>query len=185
MKEPMSQDSLAIGEISFFKSLSASDLMAVMQYTRVRHYEAEEMLFSQEDAPDGLYVITSGRVKTYFSAPRSTGSVLIRNAVAGDYLGEFGLIDGLPRSASAMAIEPTEVIFLPAKAFEVLILTRPSIALGVARRLVEMVKEQTGKAVSIAPLEQQLLAGSPMKDLSELKGLCGTLRERNLQHLMR
>ena len=181
----MSQDSIPIGEISFFKSLSAADLMAVMQYTRVKHYEAEEMLFSQEDPPDGLYVITSGKVRTYFSAPRSTGSVLIRNAVAGDYLGEFGLIDGLPRSASAMAVEPTEVIYLPAKAFEVLVLTRPSIALGVAQRLAEMVREQTGKAVSIEPLEQQLLAGSPLKDLAALKALCGTLRERNLQHLLR
>lgn len=178
----MNSNAIPIGEISFFRNLSAEDLITIMGYTESKTYEPEDKLFTQGDKPDGLYVVLSGRVKVYIYALRSTTSTVVKVANPGDYIGEFGLLDGMPRSASAMADMPTSVLYLPAQAFEIILLTRPSVAVGVARQLIEMVKEQTGQSFDPQAVEEKMKGGK-ITDLTVLRELCKVLRDRNIKKL--
>lgn len=178
----MSPGHIPIGEISFFRFLSAEDLITIMGYTQTKEYEAQDVLFTQGDKPDGLYVVLSGRVKVYIYAMRSTTSTVVKTAEPGDYIGEFGLLDGMPRSASAKAEVPTSVLYLPAQAFEIILLTRPSVAVGVARQLIEMVKAQTGQSFDFQAVEAQMKSGRTT-DLTVLRELCKVLRDRNIKKL--
>ena len=103
----MGGSKITIADIPFFNHLDAGDIMAVSQHLQALSFAAEDMLFYQGDPPNGLFLVTSGSVKTYVYAPGTTKKVVVKLVKAGDYLGEFGLLDGMPRSASAM-VNPSD-----------------------------------------------------------------------------
>jgi len=90
----MGGSKITIADIPFFNHLDAGDIMAVSQHLQALSFAAEDMLFYQGDPPNGLFLVTSGSVKTYVYAPGTTKKVVVKLVKAGDYLGEFGLLDG-------------------------------------------------------------------------------------------
>jgi EAL domain-containing protein (putative c-di-GMP-specific phosphodiesterase class I) len=72
-----------------------------------RSLKTGETLFREGDAGDCAYIIESGRVEVY-----RNGSNGKREALAqlgpGEVIGEMAVLDALPRTASAVAVEPTE-----------------------------------------------------------------------------
>jgi CRP/FNR family transcriptional regulator, cyclic AMP receptor protein len=69
----------------------------------VHRFAAGEVLFSEGDASDRAYLLQSGRVEI----SKSTGGGSVRLAVlgAGELVGEMGLLEERPRSATARALE--------------------------------------------------------------------------------
>src|SRR5688572_27959249 len=84
-------------------------------------------VFIRADAEGCAYIVASGRV-----AIREGGRV-IDTIEPGELFGEMALIDPEPRSASAVAIGPTELIRLEPPVIERLLATEPGFALGVVR----------------------------------------------------
>ena len=69
---------------------------------------AGEHFFREGDESRAMYVLQAGQVdiyKTWYST-----SKLLRTMNAGDCFGEMALIDLFPRSASALAMEPSEAL---------------------------------------------------------------------------
>jgi CRP-like cAMP-binding protein len=65
-----------------------------------------QVLFHEGDAGDVAYVIVSGRIEIYNEdAEGAVNRIAVLNA--GEMFGEMGPMDGLPRSASARALEKT------------------------------------------------------------------------------
>ena len=58
----------------------------------------------------------------------------------GSCFGEIGLIDGLPRTATVTAMEPTWCYFLPRDAFLAALEENPQIAVGMLPALASMVR---------------------------------------------
>ncbi|GAG06465.1 unnamed protein product, partial [marine sediment metagenome] len=54
--------------------------------------------------------------------------------------GELALLDGAPRSATAVALEPTEVAVIDERAFLYMVERDPKIALQLLRRLAERLR---------------------------------------------
>ena len=69
---------------------------------------AGEHFFREGDESRAMYVLQAGQVDIYKSW-HST-SKLLRTMNAGDCFGEMALIDLFPRSASALAMEPSEAL---------------------------------------------------------------------------
>lgn len=95
----------------------------------LQRFEPDQKIFIQGDDGTCMYVVRSGKV-----AIMSAGAVL-ENVGAGETFGEIALIDGSPRSATAIAREPTEVGVIDEKAFLYLVQKDPSFALDIMRRL--------------------------------------------------
>ena len=89
-------------------------------------YPKESVVFSQEDKGDALFVVASGAVKVVVPSEEGEEAILA-TLRRGDFLGELALLDGAPRSASAIALEPTEALALPRDQFRVLVATEPAI----------------------------------------------------------
>lgn len=82
----------------------------VQQMTQ-RQLAAGEVLFRRGDLGAAFYVIQSGQVR--ISTLDLEGQEIILNTMeAGESFGELALIDQLPRTANAIAIEPTTVLQL-------------------------------------------------------------------------
>ena len=73
----------------------------------VRTFPRNTVLINEGDVGDALYVLLSGRVKV-FSSNEAGREFVIDFHGAGEYVGEMSL-DGAPRSASVITVEPTIV----------------------------------------------------------------------------
>jgi len=86
-------------------------------YSRLIALEQNQRLFAQGDPPDGCYAILEGVMKV--SATAADGQeALLAMLGAGDVIGEMGLIDAQPRSASATALKPCSLAFLASRDFK-------------------------------------------------------------------
>jgi CRP-like cAMP-binding protein len=78
---------------------------------------ADEVLFLAGDAGNGCYRIEQGLLKVSIVSPSGTERILAFLG-PGAIVGELSIIDGLPRSASIVAIRDSELIFVSKAAFE-------------------------------------------------------------------
>lgn len=90
-----------------------------------RQFQAGEKIFLEEDAGNAMYMVRSGRVDVI------TYGIVLENVRAGGIFGEMALIDDGPRSAAAMAAEPTEVVAIDKPTFLAVVRDDPQFALKV------------------------------------------------------
>ena len=97
--------------IPIFSGLSGSELKKVEQIVHLRNYRDQEVIFRQNEPGVGMYAIRSGKVDIVYDLEKSSARSLA-HLEAGDFFGEMALLDEAPRSASAVAGEPSELIGL-------------------------------------------------------------------------
>jgi CRP/FNR family transcriptional regulator, cyclic AMP receptor protein len=78
---------------------------------------ADEVLFLAGDAGNGCYRIEQGLLKVTIVSPAGTERILAFLG-AGAIVGELSIIDGLPRSASIVALRDCELSFVSKGAFD-------------------------------------------------------------------
>jgi len=169
-----------IKEIPFFKNLKTDDLLCIMRYTTMHSLAYGDYLFSQDDPSDGLYVLLSGKLKvSMFGSRIGDQSIALAEVLPGQYVGEFGVFDGHPRSASVSALEFSKVLFLPAKAFEVILITQPLIARFVMNNLCELVAKQPQLKISNAKVWDLIKNKDLEANLKNMRTLSEIIRENN------
>lgn len=168
-----------IDNIPFFTGLSAPDLMSIMAVTQTRKIEKGVNLFNQDDKSDGLYVLLSGKLQVYIRSGFIGGAnKVLATLNPGQYVGEFGLIDGAPRSASVSVIEGGEILYLPALAFGIILDQQPHIADAVCGFLCDRVMSLP--KLKLTSEKAILIKEKRVKpDLTNMKTLCQIVREHN------
>src|SRR6185503_20266965 len=78
--------------------------------------EAGELLFAAGDAGDGCYRLEEGLLKVEVPSPRGEARIIALLGPAA-LVGELSLIDGLPRSASVVALRDSVLRFVSREAF--------------------------------------------------------------------
>lgn len=101
--------------------------------------DQERVLFNQGDSPDGLYIFHKGRLRLMMRS--QLGDMLMdMPAIEGSLLGLPGLISGSPYSLSACAEKGAEVSYVSREEFARIMLSQPSIAVGILRVLAAEVR---------------------------------------------
>lgn len=76
----------------------------LLAFARLASHEANTRLFREGDALDCLYLVLRGMVRLTKKDPTGKEQFLAM-VLPGDYFGEFGVLDGHPRSAGAIVAE--------------------------------------------------------------------------------
>jgi CRP/FNR family transcriptional regulator, cyclic AMP receptor protein len=116
----------ALGRCPLFSGLGTESRQAIAQSLRMRKFRRGEVLFHEGDPGDSLFIVASGAVKVVVPSDEGDEAILA-TLRRGDFLGELALLDGAPRSASAIALEATEALTLPRARFNALVATEPAI----------------------------------------------------------
>ena len=115
-----------LATVPFFSGLDAASLDRVGRGMRTRRFRRGEVIFHLGDPGDALFIVMSGAIKIML--PSDTGDeAILATLRAGDVFGELALLDGAPRSATAVALEPSETLILPRAQFRELLATEPAI----------------------------------------------------------
>lgn len=151
MPAPLSRDEMArvLKSTPLFESLDADSLQRLAAECRQRTYGKGQFLWYQGDPGDLLAVICAGLAKVVLTAD-SGDEIVLATLGRHDSLGELSVLDGSPRSASVVAVEPTTVLLLDRPITFDLMRQRPEIQDAVLRslgRLVRHMTEQTGDLV--------------------------------------
>ena len=98
-----------------------------------RDYPAGAILFREGDPGDAMYVIQAGSVEIR----RMIGDQERVLAVlpAGEFLGEMALLNGRPRTATAVIREPSRLLVIDSRTFEAMLRSRVEIAVRMIRTL--------------------------------------------------
>ncbi len=98
-------------------------------------FDAGEKVFKQDDAASHLYIVRTGRIQIV------TYGTVLENVGPGGVFGEMALIDDAPRSAAAIAMEPTEVLELSRAQFLALVQETPEFALHLMAILANRIRK--------------------------------------------
>src|SRR5579884_1542327 len=121
-------DRTALARVSLFENLPPGELVGLAENLRRRHYTKDQIIIAQGDPGTSLFLIESGRVKICLNSP--DGKELVLTVLGpGDFFGELALLDGEPRSADAVALEPSQLLLLRREDFIAFIETRPQVML--------------------------------------------------------
>jgi CRP-like cAMP-binding protein len=101
----------------------------------LQRFAVGERVFVQDDEGSAMYVVRSGRVNI------TTYGTVLESIGPNGMFGEMALIDGSPRSATAVAAEPTEVAPIDKTAFAHLVKQDPEFALRVMRMLAARLRQ--------------------------------------------
>ena len=106
-------------------------------------FKKDEVIFNQGDFAHCMYDITSGSVGVYVGYGTETETQLTV-LKAGDFLGEMGLIEVYPRSATAVAMEDgTELREIGEKEFGDFFKDKPERLLAIMRHLSDRLRDLT------------------------------------------
>lgn len=114
----------ALAAVPLFAGLDADGLTSMTRGMRVRRFRRGETIFHLGDPGDALFIVMAGSIK--ITLPADSGDeAILATLRPGDFFGELALLDGAPRSATAVAIEATETYILPRDQFRELVATEP------------------------------------------------------------
>ncbi len=183
--------------VSIFAHLGDDEFEALARLVETREVPAEALVVGEDDAGDALFVLARGRVKVVLYGESGREIILRVFRRPGDFFGEMSLLDGQPRSASVLAMEPSSLLVLSRDAFREHLRRSSGTALAVMAELSRRLREADGVIGNLALLDvygrlarklRQLAAsdgeqtpeGVVVRDLptqQELAGLIGTSRE--------
>ncbi len=121
--------------IPLFSDLPPNVLSSVGQRLVLQHYPQGEMVFSQGDPGDSLYVIEMGEVKLASETP--TGEATVAWLEAGDAFGEMALLTGKTRSVKCQAMADTNLWVLYKNDYDDLMVEHPSLSIALGKVLSE------------------------------------------------
>ncbi len=117
-----------LARVPLFRRLSQTELTDLAGRARVQNFAPGSVVFERDDPGESLCVILSGLVKIYLSSAEGQEAVLVI-LKTGEFFGELALLDGEPRSASALAMEPTIIMSVYREQFARFIREHPDAAL--------------------------------------------------------
>jgi uncharacterized membrane protein len=126
----MSTDGSALAQLPLFEQLDEAERATLAEQVEIVQFTAGATLWNTGDPGGSLYVIRAGEVEIFFKDDTGTRIVLERCG-PGYHIGEISLLDGGPRTASAVAVGEVEAIRVDRDDLDKLLRLHPTAALDI------------------------------------------------------
>lgn len=124
----MATNSEVLAGVPIFELLDDQERSALADRVDVVQMKKGSAVFNAGDPGDACYVVKSGEVEIFFK--NDTGDrIVLEHARAGDFFGEISLLDGGPRTASAVVVEDMEAIVIDREDLDEFLRVRPAAAM--------------------------------------------------------
>lgn len=137
--------------VPIFSGLSKNELNAFIPNFREKKFPKNSVIFQQEEAGDTFLFILSGRVKVVIMS-KDGREVNLITLGRNEFFGEMSLIDGLPRSATVIAVEDTTIIFLKRNDFLEKLKQHPDMMLTLMKEMSKRIRRADERISSLSVL---------------------------------
>jgi len=117
-----------IRDVPLLARLRQDDLRAIASCGRVQAYAAGATIFPEGGAGDSLHIVIEGAVRISVLSPDGVEATMALLG-PGEFVGDLALLDGRPRSASAIAAQPAKTLVVTRDDFRRWLAERPAAAL--------------------------------------------------------
>ena len=142
--------------------LSAADAREVVSYMRPERIKAGEVVIREGESTrsDFMALVLDGEVTVENSVAAAHDSMVVSILGPGSLIGEMGIIDGGPRSATCTASTDLALAVLTREALTRLMDTHPSVAarllLAMSKRIADHLRETNRKLMTFAQVSKAL-----------------------------
>ncbi len=159
MKASPSDRIAVLKKVALFADLSDKELAFLGEHASVKHFAPNELIFSEGDMCQGLFIVQSGAVKIFKMAPNGREQVLSLERT-GNSIAELPVFDGGNYPASTIAVEDSDLLFVRKEDFRTLCLEHPEVALKVLRVVGKRLRGLVGiiEELSFTTVRQRLIA---------------------------
>jgi CRP/FNR family cyclic AMP-dependent transcriptional regulator len=133
------------------KSISDPFVRELAALGRLRSYPKNTVFITEGDSSDSVFVILAGRVKVFLSDTEGHEMILDTQG-PGEYVGEMAL-DGKPRSASVMTLEPSTFSVVARDPIKEAIRRDPDFALDMISKIIDRARLATNSVKDLALLD--------------------------------
>lgn len=141
-------DDELLRRIPFFRRLSPALRARIAAVARLKAYDRGELIFGEGEPSDAFMVIVSGRVKVFKSTPAGK-EIILEIFGGGDPLGAVAVYEGAPFFASALTLEPVEILRIEQPAFFALLEQDPALVRGLLSGLTIRLAELTRRLAEL------------------------------------
>ncbi len=138
-------------KVPIFSGLTRDDLNALLPHFREKKFPKNSVIFQQDEEGDTFLFILKGRVKVVIMT-KNGREVILSILGKNEFFGEMSLIDGLPRSATVIAIEDTTIIFLKRKDFLETLRQHPDMMLSLMQEMSKRIRKADERISSLSVL---------------------------------
>ena len=170
-------------EWDLLKGVPEDRVRELLAGSRRRRFARREVLFHAGDPAASVHLVAKGRLAVRVTTPLGDVATL-HVVVAGDVLGEMALLaPGGVRSATAIALEPTETLMIDASAFADLRRSEPEFTEALVRLLANRVRQLNDRLLEAlyVPVDTRLLR--LVGELAEVYGADIPLTQEDLAGL--
>lgn len=168
-------------KIPVFEKLSPSDFEVLGKLWKTRKLRKNEVLFRFGEVGTSMVIIEEGKIE--ISVPvdnQQKKEMQISVLHEGEFVGELALIDGLPRTATARALEECRVQEMRRDDFVAFLLDRPTVAISMMSEMGKRLRSTNELVQSLASknvneeIEERLTFGERLADrIAEFGGSWG------------
>jgi CRP/FNR family transcriptional regulator, cyclic AMP receptor protein len=136
----------------------------------VRFFDQGAVIFKENDDGNEMFILIQGVVEIRKSTGMSSSKILT-TLQKGDMFGEMAIIEKQPRSASAIAVQPTRVLVLNEKLYDNLIGTNPDFARKMNKVLSERIRRADAIIQNIMTTNRQNQLWTGLMQYAQEKGV--------------
>ena len=150
-----------------FESLSEPEARAIAARARVGRYYGGETIVKQGDAGDSMFLIDTGKVAIVVQQDGKTERLAVLGS--GAFLGEMALLTGEPRSATAVALEPTHTFIVDREALRETLAGNPALAEAISETLARRRAELSATQATLHAAARSAMSEESSRILGRIK----------------
>jgi uncharacterized membrane protein len=139
----MSSVGAVLAALPLFEKLDETERETLAQQVEVVRFAAGAVLWNYGDPGGALYVIKTGEVEIFFKDDTGT-RIVLETARPGEHIGEISLLDGGPRTASAVALADVEAVRVDRDDLDKLLRRHPTAALDILAATGRRLRQSAG-----------------------------------------
>jgi CRP/FNR family cyclic AMP-dependent transcriptional regulator len=141
-----------LSTVPLFKGIDEGVVRALAHSARVRHLSKGELLFSQTDPADAVYIVRRGGIAIFLATPDGR-ELVINEMLPGDCFGELSLLTDQSRSTGAEAREASEVIWISHRDFMEALKGEPELMRRVLETTADRLRSSSERESALAFLD--------------------------------
>ncbi len=122
-------------QVAPLRVLPVAGLARLAEQGRPRVFPPGSQLMRQGEASESLHILLQGSVRVERAHPQLLRPAILAELGPGEVVGEMGVLDRAPRSATVTALTPVETLEVDAPTLAQVVLDHPEVALALVRML--------------------------------------------------